>query len=141
MRSLIFSTLSAAQENNQTLKAVKGIYVANSLGTDPVPSRPPTPFLMIVEQPEVAVQAVRKTGRSHTTEFDIRCYDKRGDYMRIDSILRAARDSLLALDLPALSPSGYKATDIRWMGTTLDSEDPDLDMIFKATTIRFVTNA
>lgn len=139
MRQLIFQTLS----DDSTVSAAVGtnIFPPNVLGTNPVPARPPTPFFIIAEQPEVAVQAVRKTGRSHTTEFDLRCYDDRGDYTRIDTLLRAARDALLALDLPALSPSGFRATDIRWMGTGVDSEDPDLDMIFKFTTIRFVTNA
>lgn len=137
MRSLIYTTLSSTQ----AITAVVGtnIFAGNSLGVDPVPGRPPTPFLLIVEMPNFVFQEVRKTSRSVRQTFDIRCYDERGDYLRIDSTLRLVRDTLLGV-VQQKSPSGALCIDVKWEGTGLDSDDPDLDMIFKTCTMSFITN-
>lgn len=137
MRQLIYQTLAGTAEI--TAAVGTNIFTPNTLGTDPVPARPPTPFLIIAEQPNFVFQEVRKTSKATAQVFDIRCYDQRGDYLRIDDILRKARDTLLGVTLQ-VSPSGAKCIDVRWVGTSLDSEDPDLDMIFKAITMRFVTS-
>lgn len=137
MRELIYTTLSTTPA--VTALVGTNIWAANTLGVDPVPARPPTPFILIDEQPNFVFQEVRKTSRAVRQTFDIRCYDARGDYLRIDQTLRTVRDTLLGV-VQQKSPSGALCIDARWEGTGLDSDDPDLDMIFKTCTMSFVTN-
>ena len=137
MRQLVYTTLSNA--GNITGYVGDRIYEANALGTPPLPSSPDIPFLIIQSMPNLVHQQVNKTARSATQVFDIRAYDERGDYLRIETLLRIVRDTLLGLVLQ-VSPSGARCTDAKWQSFGPDSDDPVLDKIFKTVTMRFLTN-
>lgn len=141
MRSLIYSSLAATS----AVTALVGtnpvrIWTANSLGEAHIPPNPDPPFLLVQSIANQVHPQVQKTGRSATQIFDIRVYDERGDYLRIDRLLRIVRDTLLGLTL-AVSPSGARCTDVKWQAFGPDSDDPVLDKIFKTVTMRFLSNS
>lgn len=137
MRELVYTKLMAA--TGVTSLVGTRIYSANSLGSAPIPTNPDPPFLLIQSIPNLVHQTVQKTARSATQIFDIRAYDERGDYLRIDRLLRIVRDTLLGVTL-AVSPSGARCTDVKWQSFGPDSDDPVLDKIFKTVTMRFLAN-
>lgn len=141
MRSLIYSTLSTSPTILASgTGSLTDVYVVNSLGTNPVLASPPAPFAIIDERtPSTPFQVVRKQSRSAAQNFQIRVYDLRGDYTRIDHTINLIRDILLGVEFQ-VSPSGARCIDVRWMGDTQDGEDSELDLIFKGVNMRFVSN-
>jgi len=142
MRQLIWTTLSNTTAVTDIVGVPARIYEANSLGVSPISSNPDPPFLLIHSMPNIvdhAAPGVQKVRRSAVQIFDIRAYDERGDYLRIETLLRLVRDTLLGLAL-SVSPSGARCTDVKWQGFGLDSDDPVLDKIFKTLTMRFLTS-
>lgn len=137
MRQLVYQTLS----NAQPVKNVFGsrIWTANTLGEPPLVARPAIPFLIIVSGTFTPQQAVQRTSRPAFESFEIRAYDERGDYLRIDGGLVAVREALLQLT-GVISPSGARCTHVRWLGVGPDSDDPVLDMIFRSCTMQFLAS-
>jgi hypothetical protein len=137
MRELIYQALST--NASLTASGIKGIWTANALGALPLVANPDVPFLIIQSTANIVHQEVQRTGRSATQVFDIRAYDERGDYLRIDRLLRIVRDTLLGLVLQ-VSPSGARCTNVKWEQFGPDSDDPILDKIFKTVTMRLLSN-
>lgn len=147
MRQLLWTTLINAPEfidplSNLSLLGDQSkpnrvrVYQWGSLGKDDIPQKPePFPFLIIFENPSTVNQEVQETHRSQNRFFQIYCYDEHGTgYVRIEQILRLARDHVLGLPM-AVSPSGARCIGARWTGMSADSRDPDYNANMKFMTI------
>jgi len=148
MRQLLYTTLINVPEflepkpndlnlvGDQNDPARVRVYQWGSLGKDDIPQMPePFPFLVIFENPSTVNQEVQETNRSQNRFFQIYCYDEHGTgYVRIERILRLARDYVLELPM-VVSPSGARCSGARWTGMSTDSRDPDYNANMKFLTV------
>lgn len=130
MRKLIFEKLNANFAITSLIPALPAepnparIYQWGSLGTGDIPPKPEFPFVLVAEQPQRVNREVRDQKSSKRTFF-FYAYDQHGTgYLRIEQILSLVRDTLIVLN-GVVSPSGARCTEVKWLGWSVDSRDPE----------------
>lgn len=88
------------------------------------------PFLVIKMDPEIP-GPFPGVGRGGATLW---AHDEPGDYMRLDSLLSAARAALGCAEMPLGQVAQVGAIGIRWQGDSQDLSDSDFGTIVKTST-------
>jgi len=129
IREMLFS----AFVNNPALMAEIGVegstdpadlrmYPSGSLGVDPIPAEPATPYAQYALSSSTPYLEVRETGRSLRHLLTVYVYDERGDFTRIDAVHKIVRDTIEGLT-GQVGEDGWQCTDALF--TTIGSDLTD----------------
>lgn len=128
MMELLHTTLKLGLADDEEVKG--RVVQGGSLGTDDIESRPELPFVLWREMGSTSVRQVFESSRSKIHTFNLYVYDYRGDYTRIDRILREMEELIRPL-AGQRSPSGARCIGSEWVLISQASEDETYDAIFK----------
>lgn len=115
------------------------IYERSSLGVGDIPASPEPPYLLYGEEANIVVREVQDTARCQHRSFRFAAYDERGNYLRIERILRTVRETMLALS-GQVSPTGVSCLGVWWSSTSDDGVDIEQGLNTKFIIVRFTTN-
>lgn len=132
MRATIVRLLNGDAELRNIGLPKDAIYQADSTDTPPE-----KPFIIIRWSDRESAYALRR-GPSQPNLVDLWCYDERGDFSRIDAIIKRIKqifDEVSAVQ----TPTGW-ITQIDWVGDGGDNYDDTWKAIVRTSTYRVIAS-
>jgi hypothetical protein len=115
-------------------------YASSSLGNGDNPAVPTKPYVVWNELPAVAYQQVKKLSDAQLRTFNLYVYDEKGDFTRINAMLRVLR-RIVKVDLDHFQlEDGTRCSASEWVGISGNIEDDGYDAIVRFGTARFTVN-
>ena len=119
-------------------------YGPGVLGVGDEPADPPKPYMIYGELPGFAYQTVRETSNAGQRNFQFFVYDEKGDFSRINAILRH-----LERIVKGMAPFEHTDTDgvlwrcseSVWTGISGTTPDPQYDSSVRYGTARFTVSS
>lgn len=114
-------------------------YGATSLGlgeNKPVPRRP---YMVWNEAEELIHQEVKETSNAKTRRFHIYIYDHKGDFTRINAIIKKLEARIKAM-APFVTEAGVRCSQSNWEGASRNIADDGYDSCCRFVTATFTVS-
>lgn len=114
-------------------------YSSTSLGIGPNKAVPRRPYIVVNELADFVHHEVKETSNSRTRNFQIFVYDEVGDFTRINSIMKALRTRIKAMN-GFVTGDGVRCSGSQWNGISARIQNDGYDSIARFASVQFTVS-